>query len=293
MYDEKNNVNYAVCTEEGAKTLPCEPLLEGRPRPNSARGSWLRPRWLERRRACVPGDARGPQRRASVHRRSRSFVEGRAPPDERLRAGLRREGVDRRRDRALHAARRPRRAKPHRKSASPSPTSPSSRPTGSAGGWGSGTCSRLTARASPIARIGCSRCSPMPPAARTRRGGCPTKAPASTSARSPETSTCRRRRSSSSLPRASTGSSSRGRVSRPTAPGRSPFAKRAGPRSSGRPMGQSVPSEGSVWVNAADGTVLRTSIRMKGFGRGQRGTAAGRRVVHTRRRARHVAARAS
>jgi N4-(beta-N-acetylglucosaminyl)-L-asparaginase len=29
MYDEKSNVNYAVCTEEGAKALPCEPLLRG------------------------------------------------------------------------------------------------------------------------------------------------------------------------------------------------------------------------------------------------------------------------
>lgn len=29
MYDEKDNVQYAVCTEEGAKTLPCEPLLSG------------------------------------------------------------------------------------------------------------------------------------------------------------------------------------------------------------------------------------------------------------------------
>ncbi len=29
MYDEKENVNYAVCTEAGAKALPCEPLLKG------------------------------------------------------------------------------------------------------------------------------------------------------------------------------------------------------------------------------------------------------------------------
>jgi N4-(beta-N-acetylglucosaminyl)-L-asparaginase len=29
MYDEKGNVNYAVCTEEGARALPCEPLLKG------------------------------------------------------------------------------------------------------------------------------------------------------------------------------------------------------------------------------------------------------------------------
>ena len=29
-----------------------------------------------------------------------------------------------------------------------------------------------------------------------------------------------------------------------------------------------MPSEGSVWVNASDGTVLRTSLRMKEFGRG-------------------------
>jgi N4-(beta-N-acetylglucosaminyl)-L-asparaginase len=29
MYDEKDNVNYAVCTESGAKALPCEPLLKG------------------------------------------------------------------------------------------------------------------------------------------------------------------------------------------------------------------------------------------------------------------------
>jgi len=29
MYDEKGNVNYAVCTEEGAKALACEPLLKG------------------------------------------------------------------------------------------------------------------------------------------------------------------------------------------------------------------------------------------------------------------------
>jgi hypothetical protein len=34
------------------------------------------------------------------------------------------------------------------------------------------------------------------------------------------------------------------------------------------PEGRSVPSEGSVWVNASDGTVLRTSLRMKEFGRG-------------------------
>jgi hypothetical protein len=31
------------------------------------------------------------------------------------------------------------------------------------------------------------------------------------------------------------------------------------------PDGQSVPSEGSVWVNAADGTVVRTSLRMDKF----------------------------
>jgi N4-(beta-N-acetylglucosaminyl)-L-asparaginase len=29
MYDEKGNVNYAVCTESGAKALSCEPLLSG------------------------------------------------------------------------------------------------------------------------------------------------------------------------------------------------------------------------------------------------------------------------
>jgi N4-(beta-N-acetylglucosaminyl)-L-asparaginase len=29
MYDEKSNINYAVCTEGGAKSLPCEPLLSG------------------------------------------------------------------------------------------------------------------------------------------------------------------------------------------------------------------------------------------------------------------------
>ena len=29
MYDEKSNVNYAVCTESGAKGLSCEPLLPG------------------------------------------------------------------------------------------------------------------------------------------------------------------------------------------------------------------------------------------------------------------------
>ena len=33
------------------------------------------------------------------------------------------------------------------------------------------------------------------------------------------------------------------------------------------PEGRSVPSEGSVWVNASDGTVLRTSLRLKEFGR--------------------------
>jgi hypothetical protein len=32
------------------------------------------------------------------------------------------------------------------------------------------------------------------------------------------------------------------------------------------PDGSSVPSEGSVWVNAADGTVVRTRMRMKEFG---------------------------
>lgn len=31
------------------------------------------------------------------------------------------------------------------------------------------------------------------------------------------------------------------------------------------PQGQSIPSEGSVWVNAADGTVVRTSLRMNQF----------------------------
>lgn len=31
------------------------------------------------------------------------------------------------------------------------------------------------------------------------------------------------------------------------------------------PQGQSIPSEGSVWVNAADGTVVRTSLRMNKF----------------------------
>jgi hypothetical protein len=34
------------------------------------------------------------------------------------------------------------------------------------------------------------------------------------------------------------------------------------------PEGQSVPSEGSVWVNAADGTVVRTSLRMNKFATG-------------------------
>lgn len=34
------------------------------------------------------------------------------------------------------------------------------------------------------------------------------------------------------------------------------------------PEGRSVPSEGSVWVNEADGTVLRTRIRITEFGRG-------------------------
>jgi len=34
------------------------------------------------------------------------------------------------------------------------------------------------------------------------------------------------------------------------------------------PYGQSVPSEGSVWVNASNGTVLRTRISVKGVGRG-------------------------
>jgi hypothetical protein len=34
------------------------------------------------------------------------------------------------------------------------------------------------------------------------------------------------------------------------------------------PEGRSVPSEGSIWVKASDGTVLRTSLRMKEFGRG-------------------------
>ena len=29
MYDEKSNINYAVCTEEGAKAVACEPLLSG------------------------------------------------------------------------------------------------------------------------------------------------------------------------------------------------------------------------------------------------------------------------
>ena len=29
MYDEKDNVNYAVCTEEGATSIACEPLLKG------------------------------------------------------------------------------------------------------------------------------------------------------------------------------------------------------------------------------------------------------------------------
>jgi N4-(beta-N-acetylglucosaminyl)-L-asparaginase len=29
LYDEADNVNYAVCTEEGAKALACEPLLKG------------------------------------------------------------------------------------------------------------------------------------------------------------------------------------------------------------------------------------------------------------------------
>jgi N4-(beta-N-acetylglucosaminyl)-L-asparaginase len=29
MYDEKSNINYAVCTEEGAKSLSCEPFLKG------------------------------------------------------------------------------------------------------------------------------------------------------------------------------------------------------------------------------------------------------------------------
>ena len=34
------------------------------------------------------------------------------------------------------------------------------------------------------------------------------------------------------------------------------------------PEGRSVPSEGSVWVKASDGTVLRTSLRLKEFGQG-------------------------
>jgi N4-(beta-N-acetylglucosaminyl)-L-asparaginase len=28
---DRSPVNYAVCTEQGAKTLPCEPLLSGSP----------------------------------------------------------------------------------------------------------------------------------------------------------------------------------------------------------------------------------------------------------------------
>ena len=34
------------------------------------------------------------------------------------------------------------------------------------------------------------------------------------------------------------------------------------------PEGRSVPSEGSVWVHASDGTVVRTLMRMKEFGQG-------------------------
>jgi hypothetical protein len=41
------------------------------------------------------------------------------------------------------------------------------------------------------------------------------------------------------------------------------------------PEGRSVPSEGSVWVRASDGTVLRTILQMKEFARG---TAAARRA---------------
>lgn len=37
------------------------------------------------------------------------------------------------------------------------------------------------------------------------------------------------------------------------------------------PEGRSVPSEGTVWVNASDGTVLRTRLRMKEFGRSSAG----------------------
>jgi hypothetical protein len=38
------------------------------------------------------------------------------------------------------------------------------------------------------------------------------------------------------------------------------------------PQGQSVPTEGSVWVNPADGTVVRTRIRMINFGARGMGT---------------------
>jgi hypothetical protein len=43
------------------------------------------------------------------------------------------------------------------------------------------------------------------------------------------------------------------------------FRETARPTLIRTPEGQSVPSEGSVWVNAADGTVVRTSLRMNKF----------------------------
>ena len=41
------------------------------------------------------------------------------------------------------------------------------------------------------------------------------------------------------------------------------------------PEGRSVPSEGSIWVNAGDGTVLRTRMRMTEFGQGSGAFASG------------------
>ena len=46
------------------------------------------------------------------------------------------------------------------------------------------------------------------------------------------------------------------------------FRETAHPTIIRTPEGRSVPSEGRLWVNAADGTVLRTRIQMKEFARG-------------------------
>ena len=90
----------------------------------------------------------------------------------------------------------------------------------------------------------------------TKRSGCRTRAPASTSARSRGTSTCPPPRCSFSGPRVWIASSSSAGRSDP-ATWEMTFDETHRPTLIRTPDGRSVPSQGSVWVMPGSGTILR------------------------------------